>query len=247
MPADQPIDVTFDIRSDAGGKDPDRYSATLRGYHRQLWGKPLPNGAPFPLDDVYPKGYLQHQSELGEFMLSSDMIHRSFIPVVRMRHVIEQVPQEVLENSSRNGCTVGGTIVFPAHRIEGKHTINQARGTHRRIEDRFDLTLECIRRHYEGAPSPLTATLARYASFFDLFDDFEGYVAHFLLQDLVDLSNGTVRFFTKWQDFDSPAMPQTVTEYLEYSERAVEFVLARNRRISAWAETRDDRPSMRSL
>ena len=39
------IDTTFDVRTDAGGRDPDRYSATLRRYHRLLWSKPLPGGA----------------------------------------------------------------------------------------------------------------------------------------------------------------------------------------------------------
>jgi hypothetical protein len=28
------IDTTLDLRLDAGGKDPDRYSATARAYHR---------------------------------------------------------------------------------------------------------------------------------------------------------------------------------------------------------------------
>ena len=38
------IDITFDFRSDARGKDPDAYSPTLNAYHRILWSKELPNG-----------------------------------------------------------------------------------------------------------------------------------------------------------------------------------------------------------
>lgn len=38
------VDTTFDLRTDAGGKDPDIYSPTLREYHRLLWSKPLPCG-----------------------------------------------------------------------------------------------------------------------------------------------------------------------------------------------------------
>ena len=50
----------------------------------------------------------------------------------------------------------------------------------------MDLTLECIRRHYLGDPvTPLGETLGRYREFFDLFDDFRGYVDFFLLQVLV--------------------------------------------------------------
>jgi len=42
------IDTTLDLHCDAGGKDPDRFSPTMRSYHRQLWSKPLPNGDPGP-------------------------------------------------------------------------------------------------------------------------------------------------------------------------------------------------------
>ena len=60
------------------------------------------------------------------------------------------------------------------------------------IAGRFDLTLECIRRHYKGQPSPLGETLARYRDFFDLFKSFDGYVEFFLLQDLVTIDHATV-------------------------------------------------------
>lgn len=64
------------------------------------------------------------------------------------------------------------------------HSINQARGINSRIRDRFDLTLESIRRHYLGTVNPLADVLARHSDFFDLFGDFRGYVDHFLLNDL---------------------------------------------------------------
>ena len=44
------IDTRFDTRSDAGGRDPDSHSKTLRRYHQLLWSKPLPSGALFDLD-----------------------------------------------------------------------------------------------------------------------------------------------------------------------------------------------------
>ena len=77
-------------------------------------------------------------------------------------------------------------MVFPAQRVDRKMTINGARAFHPRIKDRFDLTLECIRRHYLDEPSPLSDVLARYADFFGLFGDFAGYVDFFHLQDLVN-------------------------------------------------------------
>jgi len=62
-----PIDVAFDFRTDAGGKDPDSHSPTLRRYHQLLWSKPLPSGAPFDLSVSTPRVYLHHRSSLGEF------------------------------------------------------------------------------------------------------------------------------------------------------------------------------------
>ena len=63
------MDANFDFRSDTPpGKDPDKYSATLRSYHKQLWSKPLPSGEMFDLrDDV--SEYLLHQSSLRSSLL----------------------------------------------------------------------------------------------------------------------------------------------------------------------------------
>ena len=63
-------------------------------------------------------------------------------------------------------------------------TINGSRGINHKIKDRFDLTLECIRRHYFNEDNPLSDTLQRYSDFFSLFQKFQGYIDFFLLQDL---------------------------------------------------------------
>ncbi len=64
-----PIDVTFDMRSDAGGRDPDSYSPTLRRYHQLLWSKPLPNGVVFDLVTDRRHSYLHHESKaLGRWL-----------------------------------------------------------------------------------------------------------------------------------------------------------------------------------
>lgn len=70
---------------------------------------------------------------------------------------------------------------------------------------RFDLTVECIRRHYAAGDSPLAATLARYADFFALFEDFQGYVEYFLLQDLVAPDCSAVRLAAPLPPFPSCA------------------------------------------
>lgn len=228
------IDITFDFTSDTPpGRDPDVFSPTLRRYHQLLWSKRLPSGAPFELDVTTPHAYLHHRSGLGEFFLSSDAVIPTFSRELRLAHIIDRIPAVEREAFHHLGYTIGGMMVFPANRVGRKMTINSARGFHPRIKDRFDLTLECIRRHYRHEPSPLSDALARYADFFSLFEDFAGYVDFFHLQDLVNEVTSTVAFFTRFEDFTASPLPEALDTYLVYRRRAMEFIEARNRRIAA--------------
>lgn len=230
------IDVTFDFRRDTPeGKDPDTHSKTLRRYHRLLWSKRLPCGAFLALSEATPGHYLYHRSEVGEFSLSSDAV----IPTFKWNQRIQAlIPEEDLKSFNAAGYTMGGMMIFPSNRIGGKWTINQARGCTGRIGDRFDLTLECIRRHYDNDASPLSGVLGRYASFFDLFGDFRGYVEFFLLNDLVSEDFATVRVSAPFDDFRGSPIPKSVGEYKAYEIAARAFIAARNQRIlgSAVAE-----------
>lgn len=225
------VDTNFDFRTDASGKDPDIHSATLRQYHRRLWSRALPNGSLFHLQDTTPGVYLHHRSDLGEFFLSSDSVIPTFSRWHSLKHLIALFPEEENEAFRRIGYTMGGMMIFPANRVDGKQTINGARGFTRQIADRFDLTLECIRRHYLNENSPLGATLARYREFFALFSDFRGYVEFFLLQDLISDDDSSVKFFMPFDDFKTPSIPKTVSDYTRYRERSIAFVKARNLRI----------------
>jgi hypothetical protein len=229
------IDTSFDFRNDTpDGKDPDACSPTLRSYHKLLWSKALPGGAHFTLDDTRRRTYLHHSSTLGEFFLASD----SVVPTYTRWGFAHDHPLLVPEAENKAFMaltyTIGGMMVFPGDRVAGKWTINQARGCIRKISDRFDLTLECIRRHYLGQASPLAETLARYPAFFGLFGDFRGYVEFFLLQDLVNGDASEVAVFPPFDDFKGPAVPQDLTTYQRYRERASHFVRARNRRIDRY-------------
>jgi hypothetical protein len=232
------IDTTYDARTDAHGKDPDSKSATLRRYHRLLWSKPLPNGAVFTLGDTTPGAYLHHRSELGEFFLASDSVMPTFSRWEQVKPVVIQLPEADIETFQTLGYTIGGMMLFPGNRVDGKMTINGARGFTRRIADRFDLTLECIRRHYAEQASPLADVLGRYRDFFGLFEDFAGYVDFFLLDDLVAPGRGEVRFFMPFDDFTSRAVPADVATYMEFRRRSMCFIEARNRRIRDWSDAR---------
>jgi len=148
-------------------------------------------------------------------------------------HIISQISDKDFDSFYSFGYTIGGMMVFPAIRVDRHMTINGARGCHPWIRDRFDLTVECIRRHYSNETSPLAATLARYDTFFDLFCDFRGYVEFFLLQDLVNEDCSAVRFFAPCDDFRTSPLPGSVPAYLAYRQLAMNFIEARNRRISA--------------
>ena len=227
------IDITFDFRRDTPeGRDPDTYSKTLRRYHKLLWSRRLPSGELFELDDTTPGHYLHHRSPMGEFSLSSDAV----IPTFKWAaHIRALIPDEELKAFNAVGYTIGGMMVFPGNPIDGKWTINQARGCTRRIGDRFDLTLECIRRHYSEGESPLSGVLARYARFFDLFGDFRGYVEFFLLQDLVSTDFSAVKISVPFDDFRGSPIPTDAHEYNAYKSASIAFIEARNQRILASA------------
>jgi hypothetical protein len=229
----KPIDTNFDFRSDTPpGRDPDSFSPTLRKYHKLLWSKPLPCGVVFDLIDTKPKAYLHHQSEKGEYFLSSDTVIPSFTRQKRIAPIIEPIPKAELDAFNTIGYTIGGMMIFPGNKIDGKMTINGARGLNHQIKDRFDLTLECIRRHYLNGESPLDETLNRYKAFFALFENFSGYVDFFLLNDLVTDDLSAVNFFSPFQDFNESPLPLTTEEYTHYMKSAVQFIECRNHRIS---------------
>jgi hypothetical protein len=226
------IDINFDFRTDTPlGKDPDALSPTLRSYHKILWSKHLPSGNFFKLEDTKEKAYLYHQSDLGEFFLSSDSATHTFSRWPSMQHIINQVSDEDIELFRMLAYTIGSMIIFPANKIDNKITINGARGFHPLIKDRIDLTLECIRRFYINEESPLFEVLERYAEFFKLFQNFKGYVEFFLLQDLVDEDFSSIKFFMPFANFKTPAVPKTLEAYLAYKDLTIQYIKARNQRI----------------
>jgi len=238
-----PIDTTFDFRLDTPqGEDPDTLSSTLCRYHKLLWSKRLPGGSLFDLTYKRAPFYLNHSSDLGEFLLSSDTVIPTFRKQKKLSRAFGQFPEDMM-NFGGLGYTIGGMMVFPAKQVNKKWTINQERGCKKKIRDRFDLTLECIRRHYSGGASPLSEVLARYTSFFHLFGDFRRYVDFFLLQDLVADDCEAVRFFSPFDDFKSSPVPSGVGAYLEYRDNAIDFLTARNNRIREWSEIHLGQPA----
>ncbi len=236
------IEINFDFTTDTpqfwenywkneiGGVfvDPDTESKTLKKYHKLIWSKQLPNGDFMNLIEGHGANYLTWKN----FSFGSDSIITSFRYKkykLMIKQLMEFLPdyKKFMEDYTRKSYTIGGSIIFP--KIKG--SINQIRGFNPFIKDRFDLTLECIRKYYNKETSPLYETLLKNKDFFDLFVDFRGYVNYFYLQDLVNDDYTSIKFWLGNGFFEKNPFPKTVEEYLLWINRQLEFVKKRNERI----------------
>ena len=224
----QDIDIHFDVQTDSKGKDPDSASPTLRAYHQLLWSKPLPNGQEMKL------GIEKNCLKWGDMWFGCDSITASFLHErFPLRKTVEQKDgfAEWKKDYWHKTYTIGGSIIFPMHRW----SMNQARGCSVKICDRWDLTLECIRRFYAGEPTPLDKVFGTDREFFGLFVDFKGYVDFFLLQDCVD-ENYNVKFALDTPRFISMPMPKNMEEYYKWIDSQIDFVTKRGRRIEEYIQ-----------
>lgn len=235
--------------------DPDEHSKMLQQLHKKIWSGTV-------LDLKEGKGLdLENQLTPKNLRFSSDTIFTSFVGYDKQckqlfNEVIKYFGGEDNYRAYVEGYTrefyrnIGSFIIFP--KIDGRKfdTINQARGNNNFIQDRFDLTLECIRRHYNQEKDfPLDKVLAENKEFFDLFGSFEGYVNYFCLQDLVEkdatgehytgvkfwLARQNAANIKSWlvdNDFMESPFPKDAKEYLELMEKQLEFVKNRTKRIN---------------
>jgi hypothetical protein len=226
------IDTSYNFYTDAKGGDPDNTSPTLKKYHKFLWNKQLPCGKTLQLLDNKKGVYLYHKSELGEFFFGSDAITHSY-KLHKSKHFITKPVSNDVDELFDTGSTIGAYTIFPNNRIDGKQTINIVRGFNKLIDDRFDLTLECIRLFYLGQKSPLYDTFLRYEKFFGLFDSFIGYIRFFLFDDLVD-ENQKIKFYLPFDEFKTPPIFSSTDEYLLYKKGVMNFIRRRNDRINEY-------------
>lgn len=241
------IDVNFDFTTDTPrywdefwkdpvfgsfNNDPDCASKTLQQYHSVLWSKPLPNGQTLELTIGNGRNYLTWDN----FRFGSDSILASF-RYIRYRNMLEQVSCTIpdykafIEMFLHKCNTIGGFIIFPKD-----NSFNCARGCNAKIKDRWDLSLECIRRYYNGEDSPLYENLKKNKTFFDLFVNFKEYVDFFFLQDCVSPDYSTVYQWIENDNFKESPLPKTVDEYLTWINKQLEFVEKRNNRIKKYLD-----------
>lgn len=224
------IDINFDFRKDSFCGDPDTDSPKLYENHKFLWSKSLPNESEFQFEMLTiggKYGRILLKSNLYD-NLSSDRMCLHFVGKYKGKFD-GWLTEEENENFKHIVRTIGGHIVFPAHKKNG-FTINQARGVNRKICDRFDLTLECIRLFYLNEQSPLFDAINRYQDFFKLFENFENYVNFFLLQDFVT-EKYDVKFALPFDNFVRSPLPQSIEEYKSYKAETINKINKRNNRI----------------
>lgn len=225
------IDTTYNFQKDTEPLDADRYSSKLQEYHRILWSKSLPNGEIFTLTKI-SRNRLYHKSYLGEFYLSSDRAIPTYFKYQKTKDVISQIPKDKLNKFINLTETIGAITIWPSNKVDRKPTINGAKGFEKKISDRLDLTIECIRRYYLGEDSPLFDTLKKYDNFFKLFNNFQGYIDFFLFNDYVNEEYTSVNIASPFDNFRSNPIPSTPDEYLEYMEHMTDLVKSRNRLIA---------------
>lgn len=179
-----------------------------------------------------PDGSILELTRRGKELVTADgirlagdnMFTRFTARIPDITNALEQKPGEDRETFQqgiiRNGWRIGAEIPFPRHR----NSLNQMRGFSRRIMDRFDLTLDCIRSFYDDVPSPLTWVLESDPAWFDHFVDFRGFVDFFLLNEWVNSSYEVID-----QSKTGTVLPQTVKELEHWLFRMEELTDARCR------------------
>lgn len=236
------IDPHLDFADDyRAGSDPDRYSARLYKWHQALWSRPVDGVDPVECEVVWDGGYtMRMTTSTGRaFRLASDGLLQTWSsPGWHWRFQADLIEEILADRDDfyRTASTIGGYLLWPLNDPgQTGRSINQTRGTTIAIADRFDLTLECVRRHYLAPDSinPLGECLSRYAPFFEVFGDFETYVRFWLLDDLLT-PDGGVRSFITGEAIDEIrpiGVAQSVEEYVRFREGSIAFVTARNERI----------------
>ena len=225
--------------------DPDQDCEELGRAHCDLWSKKRTLGTLF----WNPGNKLETEIKGIRYVFKPDSITNSFrksnrlipgkgiTPSVLINSFGDET-KDLLDKYIEVDYSIGSSIIFPIQIGDKKikRTMNQARGCNHLIQDRFDYTLECIKRYYEkNNENPLKKDIIESEDFFNLFADFKEYVSFFFLDDLID-ENGNVKSFTDKIDFNSSPLPLEKEKYNRYIFNSTEFIKARNTRIDKFID-----------
>jgi len=224
--------INYDLKKDIkDGQDVDAYSLNLAHFHQYLWTRMTPSGIKLNLVKSSSPRYEFFFNKKQRF--SSDSMTNSYC----LWNQNKQLPiktkliENLYEKYKEVDNTIAGFIIFPKNdnKFDRHWTINQTRGTCSTIKDRFDFTLECIRRWYakEEGQNPLEEVLERQNYFYMLFNDFKGYIDFFFLQDFVDENYRVIIWSEKLFD----PLPKTTYQWGELIKIMTELLKKRQNRI----------------
>ena len=207
--------------------DPDARSPKMKECQNYLYNnRELPNGELF---------FLRQDFKWNDIQFSSDSIiaslrYKKFYPEIIEIASERKDYRKWVDGFIGEAYTIGGIMLFPVPYKQ--KTINVARGpSNPTVFERFDLTLECIKGHYDGVETfrngkdEVLQAVNRNADYFDKFQDFKGYVDFFFLQDIVDNSYNVRRFV------DYLGKPNK-KDYWTFMDNQMKFLRERNARIS---------------
>lgn len=215
--------------------DPDAKCEELREMHYRLYNRyALYINRPFSFEKKYPLSFSEgryfYLSENGSCRLGSDTMNSSYLYYEALKNIKSE-----MEKCGRNAeaeiekyrkdiiYRPGNFIVFPK-----KDSINVERGRNGKIKDRFDLTLDCIKKQYEKEDNPLAYVLQKnWEYFFCRFRDFNEYVHFFMLEDYLDEKCNVMQFI----DNEDHILPKNLGEYDEYIKRISSVIEKRTKRI----------------
>lgn len=230
----------IDCTPDYPYADPDAVCEELREMHYRLYNRydshivrPFSFEKKYPL--LSPNGqYFYLYEANGNNRFGSDTMNSLYLYYEALQNIRYEMikcgrnPESEMENSRRNIIyRPGNFIIFP--KKDKKVSINVARGNYRgKIKDRFDLTLDCIKKQYESRDNSLSWILQEYwDEFFGRFYDFNEYVHFFMLEDYLDEKNEVIRLI----DNEEHILPKTLEEYDEYIKRISSIIDKRTQKI----------------
>lgn len=231
------IDIDYDYRNDSNF-DPDTDSKKLKETQISIYKKALPcdKNICFNLELTEDNYLLYNDMRLGSDTITQiySEWHRNYYISNLLSKVKERMGsinfEEIFAKATQ---TIGGHIIFPSKR---EISINTHRKNPKELRDRFDLTLECIRRFYEEKNSfnPLDSILSKNSDFFALFKNFKSYIDFFYLNPLIDENYKIKCFISRNTEdlkngrFPEDGFPADEQEWFELYINQLIFVAKRN-------------------